>query len=724
MQNTHMNTPFPLRNGIRLPLLALTGAAVVAGLSGAAPAQGGDLIPREALFGNPDRAAVKLSQDGKHLSYAAPVEGVLNLWVAPADDPSAAEPVTNDQGRGITQYFWSYDNQHIVYLQDEGGNENYNLFVVDIETGKSRPLYENSEVRVQVSGVSDKFPNTILVGLNDRVPQFHDLYVVDITTGEKTLVMQHPGVIDGNMVAGLVTDDDYKVRYAAAFTEDGGMQLFENSAYEAPEEKASAPPASRPAAWEPERKVAFEDSLSTSILGFGKDPAIMYEIDSAGRDTAALFETNLETGRRRLLAEHDKADVGGVLVHPTKKHIQAVSFNYEKEDWQVLDPAIQADVDRLAALAKEGEWGVTTRSQDDSRWLVYTSSSDGPVRYYIYDRDPAAGTGELNYLFSNNTEIEKLAEAGKLTPMHPVVIPARDGLEMVSYLTLPAGVETIEENSLTVPAEPAPMVLLVHGGPWARDAYGFNSLHQWLADRGYAVLSVNFRGSTGFGKNHINAGNLEWGKKMQDDLTDAVKWAVDKGIAQEDKVAIMGGSYGGYATLAGLTMTPDLYAAGVDIVGPSNIVTLLQTIPPYWAPAMVQFKTRVGDMTTEEGQKLLHDASPINFVEKIQVPLLIGQGANDPRVKQAESDQIVQAMQEKGIPVTYVLYPDEGHGFVRPENRLSFFGVSEIFLADHLGGRYQPLGPSDFENSSIQVPTGADQIDGLKPALQESGGSK
>jgi len=307
--------------------------------------------------------------------------------------------------------------------------------------------------------------------------------------------------------------------------------------------------------------------------------------------------------------------------------------------------------------------------------------------------------------------------------MHPVVVKARDQLPLMSYLTLPAGVETKQAQGVDapVPQQPVPMVLLVHGGPWGRDAFGYNSMHQWLANRGYAVLSVNFRGSTGFGKKHVNAGNLEWGKKMQDDLTDAVNWAVENGIAQKDKVAIMGGSYGGYATLAGLTMTPDVYAAGVDIVGPSNIMTLLSTIPPYWEPAKKMFYTRVGDPNTEEGKALLTEASPLTHVDNIKAPLLIGQGANDPRVKQAESDQIVQAMKAKNIPVTYVLYPDEGHGFARPPNRMSFFGVSEAFLAEHLGGRYQPLSEDDFENSSIQVPEGAGNVPGLEPALPKAG---
>jgi dipeptidyl aminopeptidase/acylaminoacyl peptidase len=299
--------------------------------------------------------------------------------------------------------------------------------------------------------------------------------------------------------------------------------------------------------------------------------------------------------------------------------------------------------------------------------------------------------------------------------MHPVVIKSRDGMDLVSYLTLPYGVNKNDEPK---PTTPQPLVLMVHGGPWGRDVWGYDGEHQWLANRGYAVLSVNFRSSTGFGKNFINAGNLEWATKMHDDLVDAVNWAVAEGIAQKDKIAIMGGSYGGYATLVGLTFTPDVFACGVDIVGPSNLQTLLNTIPPYWKPLFEMFAKRVGDPRTEDGVKLLQERSPLNYVNRIQKPLLIAQGANDPRVKQAEADQIVKAMQEKNIPVTYVLYSDEGHGFARPENRMSFYAVTDLFLAQHLGGVAEPIG-EDFKNSSIAVPNGAEQVPGLKAVFDK-----
>ncbi len=715
----------------------LGGSAAGAHLNGTA-LQEPELIPRDVFFGNPDHAAVRISPDGKHLSWSAPVDGVMNLWVAPVGSPRDGKPITADKGRGITQYFWAYDNQHILYLQDTGGNENFNLYKVDLKSGKSAPLHENNDVRAEVQGVSEKKPGSILVALNERVPMFHDVYEMDIATGEKKLVVQHPGTIQNNVVAGFVTDDEYNVRFASAFANDGGIVIYEHAGKQGPEGRQPAAPQAQGLTppgqqamggqddqWKEWRKVDFEDTLGSNILGFGKDANTVYLADSKDRDTAALYKLDLSTGKQELLAEDDKADIGGAIIHPTDKTVQAVAFNYEKNDWKVLDNRIAADVAKLDELAGEGEWGVTSRTLDDSKWVIALSTSDGPVRYYLYERNPGATSargGKETYLFSNNSRIEALAQEGALQPMHPVVIPARDELALVSYLTLPAGVETKQASgvSVPVPEQAVPMVLLVHGGPWGRDAFGYNAMHQWLANRGYAVLSVNFRGSTGFGKNHVNAGNLEWGKKMQDDLTDAVAWAVENGIAQTDKVAIMGGSYGGYATLAGLTMTPDIYAAGVDIVGPSNIMTLLATIPPYWEPAKKMFYTRVGDPTTEEGKALLTEASPLTHVDNIRAPLLIGQGANDPRVKQSESDQIVQAMKAKNIPVTYVLYPDEGHGFMRPPNRMSFFGVSEAFLAEHLGGRYQPLSEDDFEGSSIQVPEGAAKVPGLETVLPKN----
>jgi dipeptidyl aminopeptidase/acylaminoacyl peptidase len=385
--------------------------------------------------------------------------------------------------------------------------------------------------------------------------------------------------------------------------------------------------------------------------------------------------------------------------------MQAVAFNYARPEWKVLDRSIQADLDYLKTVAG-GDISVTSRTLDDRTWTVAYLMDNRPVRFYLYDRTAR----RARFLFTNRKALEDLP----LATMHPVVIESRDGQDLVSYLTLPVDSDRGRRGR---PDRPLPMVLAVHGGPWARDGWGLIPEHQWLANRGYAVLSVNFRGSTGFGKRFINAANGEWAGKMHDDLIDAVNWAVQERIADKDRIAIMGGSYGGYAALVGLTFTPDVFACGVSLVGPSSIITLLNTIPPYWEPEIAMFTTRVGDHRTEEGRRFLESRSPLTFVEGIRRPLLIGQGANDPRVKQSESDQIVDAMQRKGIPVTYALYSDEGHGFARPENRMSWSAVVEAFLSRHLGGRFEPVG-NDFAGSTITVPTGAGGAPGLEEALR------
>ena len=658
------------------------------------------LIPREVLFGNPDRTNVRISPDGRHISFLAPYEGVLNVWVAPVDQPDQARVVTQDKKRGIRIYFWAYTNEHILYLQDLGGDENWQVHAADIETGEDRNLTPFEEIigpdgkpmtlpngkrmrpRASISAVSQKFPDLIMVGLNNRDPQYHDLYKLNILTGDLEMVEKNTEFL------GYLIDDDYRVRFAMKTSPDGGNELFVKDVA---------------GNWITFDKIPMEDMMTTWPIGFNKTADTLYMVDSRGRNTAALVALDLKSKEKKVLAEDERADIEDVLIHPTEKTIQAASVNYLREEWKILDDAIAKDFEYLAKV-HDGDFKVTNRSLDDSKWTISYSDDDGPVYYYLYDR----AERKAKWLFSNRKALEKV----KLSPMHPVVIPARDGLKLVSYLTLPVWLAKDAK-----PKKPLPMVLFVHGGPWARDQWGYNSVHQWLANRGYAVLSVNYRGSTGFGKAFVNAGNKEWAGKMHDDLIDAVNWAVEQGIALKDRIAIMGGSYGGYATLVGLTFTPDVFACGVDMVGPSNLRTLLKSIPPYWKPLMDMWATRIGDPRTEEGRKFLESRSPLNYADRIRKPLLIGQGANDPRVKQTESDQIVKAMQEKGIPVTYIVYPDEGHGFARPENRLSFFAVTEIFLAQYLGGRYEEIG-DDFANSTIQVKAGLDLIPGLSEALE------
>jgi dipeptidyl aminopeptidase/acylaminoacyl peptidase len=427
--------------------------------------------------------------------------------------------------------------------------------------------------------------------------------------------------------------------------------------------------------------------------------------DSRGRDKAALTRMNVATGETTVIAESDLADVSAVMVHPTTYEVEAYAVDYTKLEWTALDRQVGEDLDFLRSELP-GEIQVVSRTKANDRWIVTAAAAERPETFFLFDRESRA----LREIFPSRPELT----GEPLAPMHPVIVPARDGLELVSYLTLPT---SSAPDGADRPHEPRPMVLVVHGGPWARDGYSFNPMHQWLADRGYAVLSVNFRGSVGFGKSFVNAGDLEWAGKMHDDLIDAVDWAVEEGIAVPDKIAIMGGSYGGYATLVGLTFTPDRFACGVDIVGPSNLETLLATIPPYWASFFETFARRVGDPRTEEGRALLKDRSPVYKADRIARPLLIGQGANDPRVKQDESDQIVRAMNDNGLPVTYVLYPDEGHGFARPENRMSFFAASEAFLSEHLGGGAEHIG-RDLDGSSIEVPHGMAYVPGLAQALK------
>ncbi len=655
------------------------------------------IVPRKLLFDNPQRAGLQISPDGSRISFLAPDEGVLNVWVAPADQPEAAKAVTKDRKRGVRVRFWAYTNQHIVYLQDEGGDENWQVHVVDLDTGEDRNLTPFEEIpgpdgkplagpdgkklrpTAQIQQVSEKFPTQILVGLNNRDPQFHDIYRVDLASGKMELVQKNEGFL------GFVSDDDYNIRFAQRLTPDGGFQLQQ------PDGQGG---------WKDFLTVSSADTLTTSAVGFDKSGQKLLMIDSRGRNTAALNSLDLQTGELTTLAEDPRADISDALVHPVEKNVQAVASTYLRTEWKVLDPAIADDLKYLESVV-DGDLNINGRSLDDKTWAVAYVTADGPVRYYLYDREARSA----KFLFTNRPALESV----KLAPMLPVEIKSRDGLNLVSYLTLPRWTDLDADGK---PASPLPMVLFVHGGPWSRDDWGFDPFHQWLANRGYAVLSVNYRGSTGLGKDFINASNMEWAGKMHDDLIDAVNWAVETGVAQKDKVAIMGGSYGGYATLVGLTFTPDVFACGVDIVGPSNLRTLLNTIPPYWKPLMELWATRVGDPRTEDGQKFLDSRSPLTYVGKIQKPLLIAQGANDPRVKQSESDQIVKAMQEKGIPVTYVLYPDEGHGFARPENNLSFTAVADLFLSQHLGGRSEPVG-EDFKGSSLKLEAGADQIPGL-----------
>ncbi len=648
------------------------------------------LIPREVLFGNPQRAQARLSPDGKWLSFQAPVDGVMNVWVGPADDISKAQPVTEEKVRPVPMHQWAYDNKHILYIQDKNGDENFHLYATNVESRETRDLTPIEGVRAEIQEVSEKFPNEILVGLNDRDKRLHDIWRINIHSGEKTLVQQNPGV------AGYVTDDDFNPRLSLTFTPTGGVL------WQMAEGEGDA------RTWKDFLTFGPEDAMTSGPAGFDKSGQTLYLQDSRNRNTSGLFAMDLKSGETKLVADDPRTDAGGILAHPTEKNIQAVSFEYARTEWKIIDDAIAEDIEFLKKF-QDGEFLVTSRTLDDSQWTVAYVLDNGPVKFYRYIRSPER---KMVFLFNNRDDLADYP----LVKMHDRVIESRDGLNLVSYLSLPPGTDPDNDG---IPNEPVPLILDVHGGPWARDGWGLNSTHQWLANRGYAVLSVNYRGSTGFGKEFINAANGEWSGKMHDDLIDAVNWAVDQKIAQRDKIAIMGGSYGGYATLVGLTYTPEVFACGVDIVGPSSLVTLLQNVPEYWMPFMPVMKVRVGDVDTEEGRAELLKRSPLTLVDKIKRPLLIGQGAEDPRVTQLEADQIVKAMTDKNIPVTYVLFPDEGHGFRRPENNKSFNAVTEAFLHEQLGGRFEPVG-NDFQGAKIKVPTGAEHVPGLEEALAAS----
>ena len=606
------------------------------------------LIPREVLFGNPDKVSPKISPDGQRLAYIAPDQDVLNVWVRTVgkNDDRA---VTQDRGRGIRWFFWAQNNDQILYGQDKGGDENWRLYSVNPKTNKTRDLTPFDDVQARIIAVDPKFPNEILVALNNRDPQLHDVHRLDLRTGNLTLAAKNTeGFI------GWDADHNFEIRAGVKTMPDGSNVLMVRDTADS--------------AWRTLTNWGIEDAMTSGTVSFTPDNKGLFILSSTGSDTEQLREIDLATGKEKLLHADKTADVAGVFAHPTRHNIQAVSYNKDRRSWEVLDQSVKADFEAIERL-HDGDFGFINRDNADKTWLVYFVNDDGPVHYYAYDRDTKKGT----FLFTNRKEMEGLT----LSNMKPISFKARDGLVLHGYLTAPNG---IAPKNL-------PTVLLVHGGPWYRDSWGYNPMVQWLTNRGYAVLQVNFRGSTGYGKEFVNAADKEWGGKMHDDLIDGVNWIVKRGVADPKRIAIFGGSYGGYATLVGLTFTPEVFCCGVDIVGPSNLITFMNTIPPYWKPWEPVWWTRVGDPVKDA--EFLKSRSPLFKVDQITKPLLIGQGANDPRVKKSESQQIVAALKANGKVVEYVEYPDEGHGFARPENRLDFFAKAEKFLADHAGGRYE-----------------------------------
>ncbi len=607
------------------------------------------LIPRSILLGNPVKASPSVSPDGKYLAYLAPDQkNVLQVWVRTLgknDD----RPVTNDKKRGIRTHLWTYAPHTLLFLQDNEGDENSHVFSVHLTSKIIRDLTPFVGVRAQPIAMHHDFPNELLVTMNLENPRLYDVYRINLNTGACLLDTKNPGD-----VVSWEIDPKFKVRGAQAPTRAGGSELRIRADEKAPWKTLLT--------WGPE-------DADGHIIDFTADGQGLWLNTSENRNTLALVKYDLKTGKEQVLASTPNADAGSLIYDGIAHKVQAVSFDRGKPKWEILDPSIAED---MKFLEKECSGFPLVVSRDQARkvWVVACTQDVKPPRYYLYDRPGK----KLTFLFTTQPALEKVA----LAPTKPVLIKARDGLELVCYLTLPVG----------IPHKNLPLVLTVHGGPWARDTWGFNPQTQWLANRGYAVLAVNYRGSTGFGKKFLHAGDREWAGKMHDDLLDAVTWTVKEGYVDARKVAIFGGSYGGYAALVGATFTPDFFRCAVDIVGPSNLVTLLRSIPPYWEPMKKQFALRVGDLDKEE--EFLKSRSPLFKVDRIKIPLLIAQGANDPRVKQAESEQIVEALRKAGKPVEYLLFKDEGHGFVRPENRLKFYAAAEAFLAKHLGGRAEP----------------------------------
>jgi dipeptidyl aminopeptidase/acylaminoacyl peptidase len=594
-------------------------------------------IPLELLFGNPEKASPKISPDGKHWAYLAPDEGVLNIWLGPEN--GAAKPLTADRGRGVRNYFWAEDGRSLLYVQDKDGDENWHVYQTDIVTRVTRNLTPLPGVQAQIVGTDPRFPNEILVALNDSDPRMHDVWRIDLRDGARRLERKNPGD-----AIGWLPDLDFKIRLCKAMTPDGGSVLR----------------ILKDGKWSDFLSCGPDDQIGAH--GFAPGGRSLYVESSVGRNTAALFEMPLDGAAPTLLAEDPEADLGPVLIHPLEHRVEAVGFETDRLRWRVIDQALAEDFKTLESL--DGEVSIVSRDDADATWYVLVNRPDRSPSFWRWDRRAK----KAKFLFATRPKLDGY----DLAPMTAVSFSARDGLKVRAYLTTPAGKE----------ARKLPLVLLVHGGPWVRDHWSFHPEAQWLASLGLACLQVNYRGSSGFGKTFLHAGDREWGAKMQHDLTDAVNWAAASGVADPKRVAIYGGSYGGYAALAGAAFTPDVYRCAVDVVGPSNLITLIKSIPPYWEPMKRVFDLRVGSVETEE--EFLKSRSPLFHADKIEIPLMIAQGANDPRVKQAESEQIVAALKARGKDVEYLLFPDEGHGFAKPANRLKFYGAAETFLLGHL----------------------------------------
>lgn len=663
----------------------IPGLALSASILGAMAAHSADaetLVPRHLLFRDPAAGGAALSPDGKWIAFTAPHNGVTNIWVAPIDRPQQRRPVTDARSQPIFRFQWAPDSRQILLRQDEAGGAR--LYGVDIMSGKVLDYFALDGAHAQILAISPGVPDAILVTLSQRDPTHPDVYRLELRTGALKLVWKNEAEYTS-----FIADPDLNLRLARKDLPGGGFttdvirtdgstsHLFD---------------------------VGAEDGHATAVLSAPSSEQFVYVTYSRGRDTAALVRIDLTTAQKVVVGAAPNADIDVTLMDARTGMIHAYRVEHQRPHWVAIDDAYRHDVSYLDRMLN-GSWRVSSQSADARLWTVIDERPTVPPSVYLYDRRAQ----RLTKLLSSYPGLE----GQPLQPMHPVVIPARDGLDLVSYLTLPRSVDANGDGRAETPV---PMVLLVHGGPWLRDHYGFNPSHQWLASRGYAVLSVNFRGSVGFGKRFMNAADLQWGRAMQTDLLDAADWAIAQKIAKPNQIAIMGASYGGYAALMGLADTPDRFACGIDAVGPLNLETPLNTSRARGSPGMSR---RIGDLTTDAGRHALAAVSPLSHAHRIRKPLLIEQGANDPGVKRSEVDQLVATMNRNHVPVIHLLYPDEGHGLFRPQNVLSFHAISEAFLSRCLGGDLERFG-SDFTGSTVQIPQGIDLIDSLAGALDGS----
>ncbi|WP_115121260.1 S9 family peptidase [Synechococcus sp. UW105] len=617
------------------------------------------LIPREVLFGNPEIAGVDLSPDGTRIAYLAPYEGVLNLWVRDLDGREEPRLLTRKTDRPQQGARWTPDGRFLISSRDAQGDENTVLVRIDPRTGETVDLTPPSGVLARVNAADRDVPGELVVGLNDRDPRYHDLYVLDISSGERKLLHQ---VDDGRPVEVDRLNGEWYPYLRSEELADGGV-VYE---LRLPGEKE----------WRPFLQFGFEDARLSMPAGFTRDGQWLYGQLSTGEDKPRLVRWSREELERCTtdcgFEVVHRATTGalGIAMKTIETGVPSVLVETDLRSQRfILDPSLRSDYDALERLAGSNEFSVFDRDRKDRLWLVLVSSDRQGEQFWLWDRDRR----QHQRLFSVQPKLDDYA----LASMESLDLKARDGRRIPAYLT----------RTPLASDGPQPLVLVVHGGPQARDYWGLNRTHQWLANRGYHVMSVNYRGSTGFGKAHLLAGEGEWYARMQDDLVDAVGWAVDQGIADPDKLVIKGASYGGYAALAGLTRDPTLFAAAVSAVGPSNLRTLLESIPPYWAATRINFDRMIG-----VGSVDLDAISPINHVDQIQRPLLLGHGANDPRVSLRESESIAAAMTARKLPIDFVVFPDEGHGWANPRNALAWAALEEHFLHQHIGGRVEPFG--------------------------------